>query len=298
MDPSETLNQQKASWAQSVLDEDKGIYPALTLIKNLAAGTVPLTGSKVGLIETFFDKVSENQWDKKGMSAYVNVYHHCRDYLGQLFMIQFMGTVMLVNAYLSKGEKGPASTVAKALTAKIKAQTEMMSKLTPDLLKFLGALPSKEHSIVARFRNHAAEKVAYTTDNKESDLSILLHHKKGDEKELWHIGSADDSKSDFYIWSSRRCTGSKIQGGGSQNDPVAALAWWGNESAHKWHFLPSQRHKGYFLIMKRDGEIWQLGTEGINQFIRLTKEDNGDLVDENDTQWKLEFANKVPIVFP
>lgn len=281
-----------------MLDEDNGIYPALTLIRNVAAGTVPLTLSKKDLIETFFDKVSENQWDKKGKSAYVNVYHHCRDYLGQLFMIQFKGTVMLENAYLSKGEKGPANTVAKALTANIKAQTDMMSKLTPDLLKFLGALPSTMHSVIARFRNHAAEKVAYATDNKESDLTILLHHKKGDEKELWQIGPTEESKSDFYIWSSNHGTSRKIQSGRNQNDPVAALAWCGNESVHKWHFLPSQRRKDYFPIMKRDGEVWQLGTEGINQSIRLAKEDNDDLVDENDTQWKLEFANKVPVVYP
>lgn len=125
-----------------------------------------------------------------------------------------------------------------------------------------------------------------------------MHPKKGDEKELWHIGPADDSKSDFYIWSSRHGRGSKILGGGNANYQYAAHAWWGNGSVHKWHFLPSQRHQGYFLIMKRDGEVWQLGTEGIDQFIRLAKEDNGDLIDESDTLWKLEFANKIPVVYP
>lgn len=298
------------NWAKNVVgswDIDKSMTSineiALgTLTDNEAAAADCTKATTPGLLQEAYERNVNEVRKQLGQRRYIDVYLILRNYLSQIYNLQYKGVVVLVNAHLHLDEPDTAMVALKAMKTNLEAQLKCVQTLTPDSLRHLAAFLGDTKQAKVRFKSVRDGKVMYNmhpvSDREVATIEMLDAEKT--DWESWIFEPADANAESFYVKPIDNNVGDVVYGGD-------VLTWWaGAANKQKWLIVPSENEE-YVLVASDKGKVWAWEgkkttgpwyDKSTHWSVTLKPEKNGQLNDEKNTRWTIEFPGGPPTIYP
>lgn len=298
------------TWANNVVGS-WDIAKSMTSINEIALGTLTnnepaaadcTKASSPGLFQEAYSKNVDEVRKQLAKRRYIDVYRILRGYLSQVFNLQYKGVVVQVNAHMHLKEPETAMVALKAMQTNLDAQLKCVQTLTPDSLRYLAAFLGKTEQVKVRFKSKRDGKVMYNM-HPQADREVATIEMQAAEKtewETWIFERADTSATSFYVRPIDNNVGDVVYGAG-------ALTWWaGASNKEEWLIIPSKNAEDVLIVSKK-GKAWVWdGKKKVGPWynketiwaVKLTGEKDGELVDEKNTRWTIEYPDDPPKVYP
>ncbi|MEM1205394.1 MAG: hypothetical protein AAGN66_19350 [Acidobacteriota bacterium] len=219
----------------SILSPSDGPITDLSTLDNVIRGG-DLVGA--GLLSQFITNNLDYLKQNNNSSSLLRIYRSAQTFLDGLFILQFMGLDLLVNALTSKGEFSLAITYVRSTLKNLEAQKKALDGFMPDLMKTIG---SGAPFTAVLHNSRANNQVAYGNPPNTNFHGYVWtrdrHPNNGDEE--WIFAPDGDTFSIQQVSWKGYC----------YEDGHHALKCDSTSRQTGWRIIPSSQ-PGYYLIQR------------------------------------------------